>query len=221
MLTLLFFVLVLLLVTSTGPKRETFVKKSKNEIVLNDPLPNMIEYAKVSKVRANHDVMEKIVLATNRYILEKTGIDNYIIETTALKQFRHKQKNHDMYRCMFMVVKKKGFAHGASVTADIMVVNDQTIGGAGTGGVRVLSARSQPMDIKPPADSTPFESKTKGSEFIPYEEIRNSQDEMLKALQNPNVVLNKTVINGFEAGPPPTVNYEGLENRIYFPPKKR
>mgnify|MGYP000978990013 FL=1 len=221
MLTLLFFILVLLLVTTTGPKRETFVKKSNTEIILNDPLPNMTEYKKVSKVSANHDVMEKIVLATNKYILEKTGIDNYIIETTALKQFRHKQKNHDMYRCMFMIVKKNGFAHGASITADIMVVNNQTIGGVGTGGVRVLSARSQPMDIKPPADSTPFESVMKGSTFIPYEDIQNSQDEMIKALKNPNVVLNKTVINGFESGPPATVSYEGLENRIYFPPKKR
>tara|TARA_R110001606_G_scaffold399244_1_gene582689 strand:+ start:11461 stop:12126 length:666 start_codon:yes stop_codon:yes gene_type:complete len=221
MLTLLFFILVLLLATTTGPKRETFVKKSNTEIILNDPLPNMTEYKKVSKVSANHDVMEKIVLATNKYILEKTGIDNYIIETTALKQFRHKQKNHDMYRCMFMIVKKNGFAHGASITADIMVVNNQTIGGVGTGGVRVLSARSQPMDIKPPADSTPFESVMKGSTFIPYEDIQNSQDEMIKALKNPNVVLNKTVINGFESGPPATVSYEGLENRIYFPPKKR
>ena len=102
-----------------------------------------------------------------------------------------------------------------------MVVNNQTIGGVGTGGVRVLSARSQPMDIKPPADSTPFESVMKGSTFIPYEDIQNSQYEMIKALKNPNVVLNKTVINGFESGPPATVSYEGLENRIYFPPKKR
>ena len=62
----------------------------------------MVEYVP-TKTIVNHDIMESLVLTTSKYIKEKTGINNYIIETSGLKQFVHKHKNHGMYRCMFMV----------------------------------------------------------------------------------------------------------------------
>jgi hypothetical protein len=178
MINILLFILVILLVMSREEKY-SIASKESGAIVLNDPLPNMVEYVQ-TKAIVNHDVMESLVLTTSKYIKEKTGINNYIIETSGLKQFTHKHKNHAMYRCMFMVLKRGGFPYGFMVSVDILVTDASSIGKAGKPNTRVISARSQPMNVKPPADRTPFESTIQGHEYIPFTEIRKSEEELLK-----------------------------------------
>jgi hypothetical protein len=178
MINILLFILVILLLMSREEKYSVASKES-GVIALNDPLPNMAEYLP-TKAIVNHDIMESLVLTTSKYIKEKTGINNYIIETSGLKQFVHKHKNHGMYRCMFMVLKRGGFPYGFMVSVDILVTNANSIGKAGKPNVRVISARSQPMNVKPPANKTPFESSIEGHEYIPFDEINKSEEEMLK-----------------------------------------
>ena len=178
MINILLFILVILLLMSREEKYSVASKES-GVIALNDPLPNMVEYTP-TKTIVNHDIMESLVLTTSKYIKEKTGINNYIIETSGLKQFVHKHKNHGMYRCMFMVLKRGGFPYGFMVSVDILVTNASSIGKAGKPNVRVISARSQPMNVKPPANRTPFESSIEGHEYIPFDEINKSEEELLK-----------------------------------------
>jgi hypothetical protein len=178
MINILLFILVILLLMSREEKYSVASKES-GVIALNDPLPNMVEYVP-TKTIVNHDIMESLVLTTSKYIKEKTGINNYIIETSGLKQFVHKHKNHGMYRCMFMVLKRGGFPYGFMVSVDILVTNASSIGKAGKPNVRVISARSQPMNVKPPANRTPFESSIEGHEYIPFDEISKSEEELLK-----------------------------------------
>ena len=178
MINILLFILVILLLMSREEKY-TVASKESGVIALNDPLPNMVEYTP-TKTIVNHDIMESLVLTTSKYIKEKTGINNYIIETSGLKQFAHKHKNHGMYRCMFMVLKRGGFPYGFMVSVDILVTNASSISKAGKPNVRVISARSQPMNVKPPANRTPFESSIEGHEYIPFDEINKSEEELLK-----------------------------------------
>ena len=140
-------------------------------VVFNDPAPNMSEYKEVGKLQLNNAIVEKLVLVTNKYIREKSGINNYIIETSAIKQFKHKTKNHTLYQCMFMCVKSGGFSFGFSVTSNVILVS---------GNVRVLGIQSQPMNIKPPSDKTPFESTMKGSEYVNYDDVRKSELDLIK-----------------------------------------
>lgn len=177
MINILLFILVILLLMSREEKYSVASKES-GVIALNDPLPNMAEYMPTNTI-VNHDIMESLVLTTSKYIKERTGINNYIIETSGLKQFVHKHKNHGMYRCMFMVLKRGGFPYGFMVSVDILVTNASSIGKAGKPNVRVISARSQPMGIKPPANKTPFESGIEGHEYIPFGEIVKGEEEML------------------------------------------
>lgn len=178
MINILLFILVILLLMSREEKYSV-ASKGSGVIALNDPLPNMVEYVP-TKTIVNHDIMESLVLTTSKYIKEKTGINNYIIETSGLKQFVHKHKNHGMYRCMFMVLKRGGFPYGFMVSVDILVTDASSIGKAGKPNVRVISARSQPMNVKPPANKTPFESSIEGHEYIPFENIAGSEEELLK-----------------------------------------
>jgi hypothetical protein len=81
---------------------------------------------------------------------------------------------------MFMVLKRGGFPYGFMVSVDILVTDASSIGKAGKPNTRVISARSQPMNVKPPADRTPFESTIQGHEYIPFTEISKSEEELLK-----------------------------------------
>jgi hypothetical protein len=46
--------------------------------------------------------------------------------------------------------------------------------------MRVIGVQSQPMDIKPPSDKTPFESKIEGSQYIEYDTIRQGELDLIK-----------------------------------------
>lgn len=145
--------------------------KPVNTVVLDDPGPDMSEYNPDDKISITNDMMEKFVIAANEYVSEKTGLCTYVIETTSVKKFRHKTKNHDLYKCMFMFVRQGGFSFGFSVTVDIMVVSKN---------IRIVGARTQPIDVKPPSVTTPFESNIEGKEFVEFSTFEKGELDLIK-----------------------------------------
>tara|TARA_Y100000389_G_scaffold198399_2_gene234835 strand:- start:1019 stop:1519 length:501 start_codon:yes stop_codon:yes gene_type:complete len=142
------------------------------QVVIDDPSFDTTEYIEATDVSVNNDLMQRLVLATNEYVAAKTGLCTYVIETTTVKKYIHKENKKELYRCMFMLMKQHGFAFGFAVTVDINVNPDGT--------VNVLSARTQPIDIKPPTDQSPFTDDVEGHEFTEYERFRESELELIK-----------------------------------------
>jgi hypothetical protein len=64
---------------------------------------------------------------------------------------------------MFMTVKNNGFAFGFSVVATFEVVN---------GTVKLLSLRSQPLDVQTVSDVSPFVESRGGQDFVKYELVK-------------------------------------------------
>jgi hypothetical protein len=73
----------------------------------------------------------------------RTGIKNYIIETTSMKKFTGKE-TENMYECRFMTVKKNGFSFGFSVVVWFIAEGNKPL--------RLLAIRSQPIGYQPPED---------------------------------------------------------------------
>lgn len=170
---LLLIVLMLMLMSS---RKEMFgyagYKDPVKQVVIDDPSFDTTEYTESTDVSVDNTLMEKLVLATNAYVSDKTGLCTYVIETTSLKKYVHKENKKELYRCMFMLMKQHGFTFGFAVTVDVNVNPDGT--------VKVLSARTQPINVNPPTDVTPFTSDVEGQEFPSYERFRQSELDMLK-----------------------------------------
>lgn len=175
MITVLLILIVLMLLLMSS-KREMFGYAGYNDpvkqVIIDDPSFDTTEYIESEDVSVNNDLIQSLVLATNEYVSKRTGLCTYVIETTSLKKFVHKENKKELYRCMFMLMKQHGFTFGFAVTVDINVNPDGT--------VQVLSARTQPIDVKPPTDQTPFTSDVEGHEFTPYERFRESELELIK-----------------------------------------
>jgi len=134
--------------------------KPVNQVVLKDPKFDTSSYAEAEAV-VNHDLMEKLVLTTNKEITKRTDDCSYIIETTAVKKFVQEGKP-DVYKCMFMCVRAKGFAFGFSVVSTLSVKGDD---------VRVLSLRTQPLDVEGPEDVNPYVQDV-AKEFLDYDIVK-------------------------------------------------
>ena len=119
-------------------------EKPVNQVNLYDPKFDLKKYKEVEAI-VDHDLMEKLVLTTNKEITRRTDDCSYIIETTAVKKYTG--DNQDVYKCMFMCVRAKGFAFGFSVVATLSVKGDN---------VKVLSLRTQPMDVDEPSEVSPY-----------------------------------------------------------------
>lgn len=170
---ILVLILIYLLFDSRTERYENVnTSKTIHEVSIKDPKPDMSMYEPVSNITINNNLIEEFVILTNKYLYEQFGIHNYIIETKDIKQYKHKNKNNYLYRCKFMCVKPSGFAFGFSITSDILVFDNKAS--------HVIGVYSQELDIKPPSDKTPFESNIEGSEFIEYEDIKNSELEIIK-----------------------------------------
>lgn len=167
-IVLLILILLMVLLMSSTKEGYSPVK----QVTIDDPLFDTTEYIEAIDVSVNNDLMEKLVLATNKYVAQKTGLCTYVIETTSLKKYVHKENKKELYRCMFMLMKQHGFTFGFAVTVDINVNPDGT--------VQVLSARTQPINVKPPTDQTPFTSDIEGHEFTDYVRFRESELELIK-----------------------------------------
>ena len=167
---LILILLTYLLWMTTQSKNENYqelfgfagYKKPVNNIVLNDPAVDTSDYDEAEAV-VGHDLMEKLVLATNAEITKRTDDCSYIIETTAVKRFV-KAGQSDLYKCMFMCVRAKGFAFGFSVVST-MSVRD--------GKVKVLSLRTQPLDVEPPEDISAY-TQDVGREFLDFNIVKQT-----------------------------------------------
>ena len=169
-------ILIVLMVMFMSSRKEMFgyagYKDPVKQVIIDDPSFDTTEYIEATDVSVNNDLIEKIVLATNEYVSAKTGLCTYVIETTSLKKYIHKENKKELYRCMFMLMKQHGFTFGFAVTVDVNVNPDGT--------VKVLSARTQPINVNPPTDQSPFVSDVEGHEFTEYERFRKSELELLK-----------------------------------------
>ena len=145
--------------------------KPVNNVILDDASPNMNDYKAARDISISNDMMEKFVLASNKYVGEKTGLCTYVIETTAVKKFKHKTKNHELYQCVFMFMRQGGFSFGFSAVVDILVVS---------GEVKIQGARTQPLGVTPPNDLSPFQSSVGGKEFLKFETFEKSELDLIK-----------------------------------------
>lgn len=138
----------------------TTTQQPTEKYVLKDPKFDTTSYAEAEAV-VNHDLMEKLVLTTNSEITKRTDDCSYIIETTAVKKYVQDGKP-DVYKCMFMCVRAKGFAYGFSVVATLSVKGDD---------VRVLSLRTQPLDVDEPSNLNPYVQDV-AKEFLDYDIVK-------------------------------------------------
>jgi hypothetical protein len=160
MIAVILVVVALYMLTTVEPFTETFglsgYTKPVDVVKLNDPRPNLDGYTKMETVVTN-DSIELFVQKTNAEIMKRTGISTYIIETTAVNAY--KSDENDLYECMFMVMKQGGFSFGFSVVASFEVKGSD---------VRLISLRSQPLNIDAPSTIKPFVGDGEGKAFIEY-----------------------------------------------------
>ena len=158
-------VLTLLLTTTREKFTEAFglsgYTKPTKTIKLADPRPDLSKYTKMDEVVVDNDMMEEFVLQANDEISKRTDLCTYIIETTAVHQYKGEDK--DIYECMFMTTKKGGFSFGFSVVASYEVEN---------GKIRLTSLRSQPLGVEAPSDVTAYTEGSSGKEFVDYKLVR-------------------------------------------------
>lgn len=164
LITVILLAIVLLITTNREPFTELFGfsghKKPTGSVRLDDPRPDLTGYNQ-AEADIDNDVMEEFVLQANSEIAKRTGLCTYIIETTGVRKYVKEDKA--IYECMFMTVKNNGFAFGFSVVASYEVVN---------GKVRLLSLRTQPLDVQTVSDVTPFVDGASGKEFVDYQLVK-------------------------------------------------
>jgi len=165
LLTVILLVIVLLLTTKREPFTEIFgfsgYTKPVGSVKLDDARPDLTGYTQ-AEANVDNTMMQDFVLQANQEISKRTGLCTYIIETTAVKRYVGGE-GKEIYECMFMVVKNSGFAYGFSVVASFEVVG---------GEVKLLSLRSQPLDVQTVADVTPFVDGQAGQEFVKYDLVK-------------------------------------------------
>ena len=137
-----------------------FVTNENEKYTLDDAVFDTSTYEEKETV-INHDLMEKLVLTTNKEITSRVDDCSYIIETVAAKRYA-RVGSPDVYKCMFMCVRAKGFAYGFSVVSTMSVQGDD---------VRVISLRSQPMYADSPEDIAPYVQDV-AVEFLDFDIVK-------------------------------------------------
>lgn len=180
MMNIVLLILILLMLTLMSMHRtEKFTEKfgmsgytkPVHYIIINDEEVDLSQYRESEEdIEVSNDLMQKMVLATNKEISKRTGLCTYIIETTSIKKYIS-GSGQDLYKCMFMSVKHKGFALGFSVSADIRITD---------GEATVVSLRTQPIDSRPPSDPSIYQKTIKGKEFEDYSKVRQSELDIIK-----------------------------------------
>ena len=146
--------------------------KPVKDVLLKGTNTDLSDYEESGEeLEVSNDLMQEMVLATNKEVSKKTGLCTYIIETLSVKKYTNKKTNQEIYRCMFMTVKHKGFALGFSVTSDLRIIEGKAI---------VLKTTTQPIDVKPPSDPSIYQKSIKGKEFEDYTEVRQSEIDLVK-----------------------------------------
>ena len=191
-------ILLILIVLMTMSRTEMFTEqfgfsgytKPIDTLLLNSTDTDLSEYEESGEeIEVSNDLMQEMVLATNKEVSKKTGLCTYIIETLSVKKYINKTSKQEIYRCMFMSVKHKGFAVGFSVTSDLRIID---------GSATVLNVRTQPIDVNPPSDPSIYQKSIKGKEFEDYSEVRRSELDMVnntkiidKVISDPQTMYGK------------------------------
>lgn len=137
-------------------------KKPVNYVKLNDPRPDMSGYSQVES-DANHDMVEKFVLMTNKELYKRLKFSTYIIETQAINKYESEQST--LYECIFTVVRNNGFAFGFTVVSTFEVSGNKT---------RISSLRSQPLSDQAPDNVKIYTKGSSGKEFVDYKLVKES-----------------------------------------------
>jgi hypothetical protein len=165
-LTIVLIAIVLLLTVRREPFTEIFgfsgYKKPTGAIRFDDARPDLSGYSQ-AEANIDNDMIQEFVLQANDEIAKRTGLCTYIIETTSVKKYV--RDDEAIYECMFMTVKNNGFAFGFSVVATYEVVNGQ---------VKLVSLRSQPLDVQTVSDVDPFVENRSGQDFVKYELVKEA-----------------------------------------------
>ena len=157
--------------------------KPVKDVLLKGTNTDLSDYEESGEeLEVSNDLMQEMILATNKEISKKTGLCTYIIETLSVKKYTNKKSNQEIYRCMFMTVKHKGFALGFSVTSDLRIIEGKAV---------VLNMTTQPIDVKPPSDPSIYQKSIKGKEFEDYTEVRQSEIDIVKN----TLIIDKVIPN--------------------------
>lgn len=165
-----YILLALLVLVILLTRRESFTEifglsgysKPVDYIRLNDPRPNLSGYKEV-EASVNHDMMETFTIQANAEISKRIGTPTYIIETAKIK--KHTGRENDIYECVFMVMKRGGFSYGFSVVASFEVKGDT---------MKLISLRTQPIDIEQPGNVKAFTDGAPGKEFLKFELVKEA-----------------------------------------------
>lgn len=176
---IIFLALVAIAVALMPRKRESYAPEnagyvSPKTIKLDDDGADMNGYEEVDNFKVTPDLVSQIVMATNRAIGKRTGLDTYIIQTHALKKFIGKGSGEPLYQAMFMVSSRTGFAYGFNVVSEL------------DGGMNVTALRTQPLGAQAPSNVAPFLSTGAGKEFVDYkfvEQMTPTEPQLLEAKQ--------------------------------------
>jgi hypothetical protein len=164
LLSVILLIIVLLITTTREPFTEFFgfsgYKKPVGTVRFDDAKPNLAGYSQ-AEADVNNNMMEEFVLQANKEIGKRTGLCTYIIETTSVKKYT--KDNSSIYECMFMTVKDSGFAFGFSVVATYEITGDT---------IKLISLRSQPLDVESVSNMDPFVGGQPGQEFLKYELVK-------------------------------------------------
>ena len=164
LITAVLLMIVLLLTTNREPFTEMFGfsghKKPTGSIRFDDARPDISKYTQ-AEANVDNNMMQEFVLQANQEIAKRTGLCTYIIETTSIKKYTG--EDHDLYECMFMTVKNNGFAFGFSVVATFEVKGST---------IKLVSLRSQPLDVQTVTNVSPFVEGVSGQEFVKYDIVK-------------------------------------------------
>ena len=121
------FVIVIILILIYSSRVETYFGgyKKPSEVVLPETGIDLSKYRENDSLMSlTNDLMQEIILQTNKEIYRKTKLCSYIIETVKVKSYIHKENLTPVYRFMFIAVKYGGFPFGFAVSTDIRVLNE-------------------------------------------------------------------------------------------------
>ena len=174
-LMIVLIAIVLLLTVRREPFTEMFGFSGHTtptgRIRLDDTVPDLTGYRQ-AEANISNDMMQDFVLQTNQEISKRTGLCTYIIETTGLKKYVGEDK--EIYECVFMTVKNNGFAFGFSVVAYFEMVN---------GVVKLLSLRTQPLEVESASQVAPFVDGVSGKDFVNYELVKEKATPTVSELE--------------------------------------
>lgn len=163
-LILLFLLLLLGSQTEGFTELFGFSGNSKGtEPVLDDNLEDLSGY-KEAQLDLTPDESETIIRGVNASIAERTGLCTYIIENLKMTKYVHETNKDTFYRCVFMVMKKGGFAFGFAVAADVELKP----------ALKIRALNTQPMGPQAGSGVASFVDNGAGHEFYDYKMIKEN-----------------------------------------------